>query len=196
MNQLPRLGWHSRGYLPHFDGGQLAQFITFRLYDSLPREIVVRWKENLKLEQSSEAKSVMRRKIEAYLDKGYGECHLRDPRIADLMQENLWHHDGVKYRLLAWVLMPNHVHLVVDVRDTPLSRLVKHWKSGAARKANLVLGRRGAFWQEDYFDTRIRDGPHLAQAIRRPPCDPYPWDGAGNVQPFQGMGVNVVEGVY
>jgi phenylacetate-coenzyme A ligase PaaK-like adenylate-forming protein len=34
------------------------------------------------------------------------------------------------------------------------------------------------------------------QAIRRPPCDPYPWDGAGNVQPFQGMGVSVVEGVY
>jgi len=34
------------------------------------------------------------------------------------------------------------------------------------------------------------------QAIRRPPCDPYPWDGAGNVQPFQQLGVSVVEGVY
>lgn len=34
------------------------------------------------------------------------------------------------------------------------------------------------------------------QAIRRPPCEPYPWDGAGNVQPFQQLGVSVVEGVY
>ena len=58
------------------------------------------------------------------------------------------------------------MNLVVDVRATPLSQLLKRWKGGTAREANLVLGRRGAFWQEDYFDTKIRDAAHLAQAIR------------------------------
>jgi hypothetical protein len=75
MSALPRrndstLGWHSRGYLPHFDGGELAQFITFRLNDSLPRNLLIRWKEELKFEPSAQASSIMRRRVEAYLDQG------------------------------------------------------------------------------------------------------------------------------
>ena len=52
-----------------------------------------------------------------------------------------------------------------SIRDTPLSQLVRRWKGGTAREANLILERRGAFWQEDYFDTKIRDHAHLTQAI-------------------------------
>jgi REP element-mobilizing transposase RayT len=95
-----------------------------------------------------------------------GKCWLRQPRVAALVEEKLRQFDGVHYRLQAWILMPNHVHLVVDVRDVPLSQLVKRWKGGTARAANLVLGRQGAFWQEDYFDVRIRDAAHLVQSIR------------------------------
>jgi REP element-mobilizing transposase RayT len=83
-----------------------------------------------------------------------------------LVEAALRQFDGARYRLQAWVLMPNHVHVVLDVHDTPLSQLVKVWKGRTAREANLVLGRRGAFWQDDYYDTRVRDGAHLAQAIR------------------------------
>jgi len=155
-------GWHERGYLPHYDAPHVTQIATFMLADSFPVERRAEWEPFL--EEADE--SLRRRKLEAWLDRGMGECWLRQSRVATLVEEKLRQFDGDQYRLQAWVLMPNHVHLVVDVRDTPLSQLVKHWKSGAARKANLVLGRRGAFWQEDYFDTRIRDGPHLAQAIR------------------------------
>jgi len=84
MNKLsldPKPGWHSRGYLPHFDGGELAQFITFRLHDALPRDVLIRWKEELKLEPSAQAKSIMRRRVEAYLDQGQGSCYLKDPEI-------------------------------------------------------------------------------------------------------------------
>ena len=68
-NRLPQsqLGWHSRGYLPHFDGGELAQFITFRLHDA-------RWKEELKLEQPAEVEAIMRSRVEVYLDQGHGNC--------------------------------------------------------------------------------------------------------------------------
>ena len=60
------LGWHGRGYLPHFDGGELAQFITFRLQDSLPGEVLIRWKEELKLQPSVEVQSLMRKRVETY----------------------------------------------------------------------------------------------------------------------------------
>ena len=62
--------------------------------------------------------------------------------------------------------MPNHVHLVVDVWDVPLAKLVGCWKGKSSRFANLLLKRRGQFWQEDYFDVLIRDEAHLKKAIR------------------------------
>src|SRR5260370_7281887 len=112
MNGPPKsqLGWHSRGYLPHFDGGELAQFITFRLHDALPGSVLVRWKEELKHEKSAEVEAVMRRRVEAYLDQGHGSCYLKDPKIATIAQDALLFHDQTKYRLAAWVVMPNQPH--------------------------------------------------------------------------------------
>jgi hypothetical protein len=79
MNNQSHLGWHSRGYLPHFDGGELAQFLTFRLDDALPGAVLLRWKEELKHEKPGEVEAIMRRRVEAYLDQGHGNCYLKDP---------------------------------------------------------------------------------------------------------------------
>jgi REP element-mobilizing transposase RayT len=62
--------------------------------------------------------------------------------------------------------MPNHVHLVVDVWQTPLSSLLQLWKGRSAREANKVLKRRGIFWEREYFDTLIEDEAHLRKAVR------------------------------
>ncbi len=155
-------GWHERGYLPHYDAPHVTQIATFMLADSFPVERRAEWEPILE----EEDESLRRRKLEAWLDRGMGECWLRQSRVATLVETVLRQFDGTHYRLQAWVLMANHVHLVVDVLDTPLSQLLKRWKGRTAREANLVLARRGAFWQEDYFDTKIRDAAHLAQAIR------------------------------
>ena len=155
-------GWHERGCLPHYDAPHVTQIANFMLVDSFPVERRAEWEPILE----EEDESLRRRKLEAWRDRALGECWLREPRVAMLVEEKLRQVDGVQYRLQAWVLMPNHVHLVVDVRATPLSQLLKRWKGGTAREANLVLGRSGAFWQEDYFDTKVRDAAHLAQAIR------------------------------
>jgi REP element-mobilizing transposase RayT len=100
------------------------------------------------------------------LDRGHGECWLRREDVAAAVEEKLLAGHGRDYVLQAWVIMPNHVHLIADVWRTPLSRLMKQWKGATAAQANRLLGRGGHFWQEDYFDTRIRDAKHLAQAIR------------------------------
>ena len=90
-------GWYCSKHLPHFDSQGAQQYVSYRLADSLPAERRQEWRLILAIEDDLEKQ----RRLERYLDMGYGACHLRDPRLAALVQENLWHHDGVDYRLLA-----------------------------------------------------------------------------------------------
>ena len=83
------------------------------------------------------------------------------------MQDALLHFDGEHYRLLAWCLMPNHVHVVIETMGGhPLSDVVRSWKTFTARLANIQLGRAGAFWHADYFDRFMRNEEHLAQTVQ------------------------------
>lgn len=155
-------GWYVSKNLPHRDAPGTRQFITCRLADSLPPSRRHEWEALLELEDDHEKQ----RGIEAYIDRGYGKCHLRNPRIAALVQENLWHHDGEKYRLLAWVIMPNHFHILIDIWQVPMGEILKSWKSYTAKEANKILGRSGAFWEEDYFDRYVRDDDHYRRVVR------------------------------
>ena len=155
-------GWHQRGYLPHFDAPGVTQFVTFQLHDSFPVTRRAEWEAILR-EPDDSAK---RKKLEAWLDRGHGECWLRRPGVAELVEKILLEADGYDYRMQAWVAMPNHIHLVVDVWGVPLVKLIGGWKGKSSRLANLLLRRGGQFWQEDYYDTLIRDGAHLKRAIR------------------------------
>lgn len=159
------IGWHSRGYLPHFDAGEVFQSITFRLYDSMPQTLLDKWKYELASE-SEEWEDKLRYRIEAYLDRGIGACYLADKRIASLVQSALTHFDGQRYRLSAWVVMPNHVHLLAaPCVGYSLSNIMHSLKSYTAQEANKVLNRRGKFWFEDYFDRYIRNAKHFENAI-------------------------------
>ena len=155
-------GWYSHGFLPHFDAPGVWQFITYRLADSVPAELRREWAEILQLEDDREKF----RRIERHLDCGLGSCALRDPRIGPLVQDNLWFHDGRSYRLLAWVIMPNHVHLLAELWR-PLGVVLKNWKSFTGSEANKLLGQTGdTFWQAGYFDRYIRDREHYRRTVR------------------------------
>ena len=161
----PQQPWHSRGYLPHYEAGETPQSITFRLHDSLPSEVLERWRREAS-GLPSDAEALDRRKrIEAALDAGRGECSLRHPEIAAMVEDALLHFDGERYRLHAWVVMPSHVHvLATPLHGYSLSSIVHSWKSFTAKEANRILGRSGAFWQEEYYDRAIRDETHFARA--------------------------------
>lgn len=155
------LGWYSRGYLPHIDRPDLLQGVTFRLADSLPRQVLAQ----LRLMDPDDA--ARRALMERHLHEGVGACWLRDPAIAGLVDAELLRFDDARYRLLSWTLMPNHVHLLVETwPGRSLFRLVQGWKGASAVVANRLLGRTGAFWARDYFDRYIRDDAHLVAAIR------------------------------
>ena len=88
------------------------------------------------------------------------------PDIAALVEDALLHFDPERYRLLSWCLMPNHVHVVIEmVHGHSLSAIVGSWKSFTAKRANALLGRAGPFWDADYFDRYMRNEPHLARTI-------------------------------
>lgn len=164
----PFLGWHERGYLPHFDAPNVTQFVTFMLRDAFPVTRRPEWESVLQ----EPDESARRHKLEAWLDRGHGECWLRQPKVAGVVEAALREKDGSRYRLQAWCIMPNHVHLVVDVWNTPLSELLKLWKGGSARSANIALHRRGSFWEREYFDTLIRGEAHLGRAVRYTEANP------------------------
>ncbi len=155
-------GWHERGYLPHRDEPGLTQFVTFHLSDSFPTALRSEWGALLKVENDGDR----RRQLESYLDRGRGECQLRRADIAGLVEESLRFHHTHWYGLLAWVIMPNHIHLLIQVGDTSLSKIVKELKRYTARVANKLLRRAGAFWAEDYFDTYMRDAKHELKTRR------------------------------
>jgi len=155
-------GWHERGCLPHFDAPNVTQIVTINLADAIPVTRRAEWEPLLQLADTSES----RRRLEAWLDRGFGRCWLRRAEVPAIVETELLAGHKHNYQLQAWVIMPNHVHLVVDVWQTPLSRLIKQWKGATAVACNRFLRRDGQFWQEDYWDTLIKNPKHLLQAIR------------------------------
>ncbi len=157
----PPPGWHSRGYLSHLDVPGLLQSVTFHLGDSIPHEALTRIYAETRADDP-----VRLQRIERLLDAGHGACWLRRPDIAPLVEAALLHFDGARYRVLAWVVMPNHVHVLIETLEGhPLPDQLQSWKSYTAKAANALLGRTGAFWERDYFDRYIRDDHHLAAVV-------------------------------
>ncbi len=75
-------------------------------------------------------------------------------------------HHGQRFELLAWVVMPNHVHALIEVGGTPLTKIIQNWKSVVAVAANQLLGRTGRFWQPDYWDHYMRSPEQALKAVR------------------------------
>jgi REP element-mobilizing transposase RayT len=160
--------WHSRGFLPHFDGANIPHGVTFRLYDSVPSDVLERWKQRRDKETADDDSSrELQKLIEKYADAGFGSCFLAKHEIAELVQRSLLHFDGERYRLHAWVVMPNHVHLLLTAMAGFTLRQIMHSnKSFTSSEANKLLARRGSFWMEDYFDRYVRDREHYDNAVR------------------------------
>jgi type I restriction enzyme R subunit/putative DNA methylase len=162
--------WHSRGYLPHCDSTTVVQTITFRLADSLPQTVLGQLSRQAASRLGMRQSAAQRRWVEQWLGAGIGCCALRHPALASLMQATLLKWDGDRYRLLAWCVMPNHVHVMIEPLSE-LARIVQSWKSytgrwALARSAELGLGVGGPrLWMREYWDRFIRDEKHFRAAL-------------------------------
>jgi len=180
----PRFGTvtiRDRGRLPHWEIDAGLYFVTFRLADSLPisvleqfrseRESILATAAQLGRELSADEKQRIARlfstKIERHLDAGSGSCVLARPKIAGLVADAIRHFDVKRYRLLAWCVMPNHVHVAVKLSPgQELAAVVHAWKSFTAKQVNRLLRRSGPLWGREYYDHLIRDGIQLDRILR------------------------------
>ena len=152
-------GWYFRGYLPHFDTDEYPQMITFRLGDALPRDVVKKI-----LDDTERGDDERYARFEEMLDSGYGSCVLERDDCAQIVADSLKFHDGDRYRLLEWVIMPNHVHVVYDCPQVSMRKIVHGWKSYTSNAIKKVLGTYGdgeALWQTGFHDRYVRDEQHL-----------------------------------
>ena len=165
-------GWWCRGYLPHYDAPGKVQFITIRLADALPQSLHGALHAELAMLQDKsiggQAMALEKqRRIEKFLDAGYGSCSLQRPDVAKLVVDSLKFLSVHGHRVLRWVIMPNHVHLLIVVRcDTSLSAVVRSFKGWTAARANRIIGSSGSFWYPEYFDRYIRDTAHFSKVVR------------------------------
>ncbi|QQL44279.1 REP-associated tyrosine transposase [Sulfuriroseicoccus oceanibius] len=162
--------WHSRGYLPHFDSNNHVQSITFRLADSLPTAALEALKTELTKAPETEREKTRRRLIEKWLDSGQGCCALAHPGMAKIMQDTLLHYDKQRYHMIAWCVMPNHVHVMIGP-TAPISQIVQSWKGYTGYWAkqhaeDIGLKSAGRFWMRDYWDRYIRNEHHFHQTMR------------------------------
>jgi putative transposase len=163
-------GWYSRGYLPHYNNRETIQSVTFRLADSLPQSKLRQLEDELSRLDPAKIDAARRKHIEEWLDAGMGCCALKHPELARLLHDTLQKWDGERYRLFAWCIMPNHVHVLMETL-APLSKIVQSWKSYTGRwamekNAELGLGVPGrSLWMREYWDRYIRDADHFENVL-------------------------------
>ncbi len=91
---------------------------------------------------------------------------MREDRNAKVVANALAFFDSTRYRLHAWCVMPNHVHVVIEpMGKYDLSKILHSWKSYTANEINRLAGVRGQVWETEYYDHLIRDESDLQAQI-------------------------------
>jgi valyl-tRNA synthetase len=190
-------------YLPHWTKEGATYAVVFRLADSVPEEVGQSWRlerqniierakqQNRPLTDNEqiELQRLRSEKIESFLDAGHGKCLLREKGIAEIVDNALKHFDGVRYDLIAWAIMPNHVHIIVRPRPgQKLSEIVHSRKSFTAKEINRRLAQKGSVWMDEYYDHVIRDEKDFANQVNYVLTNPekaglqnWPWYGMKEV---------------
>jgi REP element-mobilizing transposase RayT len=192
MNQYRE---YYRRHLPHWQPTGAIFFVTFRLKDSLPVEVIQALKEEREREKKDVTKLPEDERIrQNYLDERryfgkwdnlldkaeFGPHWLSQSEIAEVIKEALHYRNEREYDLFAFCIMSNHVHTVFQPLERnsegksdwqsdlqkPLNKIMQSLKRHTARKSNIVLGREGAFWQDESYDHVVRDEGELERIIR------------------------------
>jgi len=164
----------TKRHLPHWEQPAATYFVTFRLADSIAGDVLARWREEraqwLKFHPTpwdwKTAREYMRRfeqEREQWLDQGHGSCLLRSRHVQQIIVENFNRFDHHRYVIDAFVVMPNHVHVIVKpLEPHSLSTILHAWKSYTSNRINELVKRKGSLWMAETFDTIVRDYSHLA----------------------------------
>jgi REP element-mobilizing transposase RayT len=181
-----------RRHLPHYQPSDAVFFVTFRLAESIPKNVLKALVDDpmekgrlLMKGMHGRCRGELPKKYvdgyTAFLEKAKNGPHwLNNPAVAGLVAKEIHNLDDKLYSLIAYTIMPNHVHMVVDLRefepksdpqgDTQnnrfrLTRILRLLKGRTSRGANQLLGRSGNFWHHESYDHVVRSGQELRRII-------------------------------
>ena len=165
-------------HLPHWRQEGATYTVTFRQADSLPQS---RLEELRRLRKNWEARHPeprgeaeweayareFTRRVDAWLDEGYGSCLFSERAHVDLLAEAMTRFHGNRYHTGAYAIMPNHCHLLIrPFAGEPFEKLLQSIKGVVSREIQWRRGRQGErLWEQESYDRIIRDEEHLAHAI-------------------------------
>ncbi|HKR54414.1 MAG TPA: carbamoyl-phosphate synthase large subunit, partial [Chthoniobacterales bacterium] len=170
--------------LPHWRQAGAAYFVTFRLADAVPATLLREWEEELITWRKfhpepwdAATKYEYQRRFqearEEWLDKGHGSCLLQAKYAAETVASALKHFQGTRYLLDAFVVMPNHVHaLLQPLNGHSLSEILHSWKSFTGKELKRRSGNRETVWQDENYDRIVRDEQELEHCREYIECNP------------------------
>ncbi|MCK4565648.1 MAG: transposase [Verrucomicrobia bacterium] len=173
--------------LPHWQQDGATYFVTFRLADSIPRHLAAQWNHERRqwlaargladgMDPEARAQAYrtidkkQRRNFERQnarrlfmeLDQCRGTCLLKEIKARDILSESMKFHDGERYHSGDFVIMPNHVHWIVQPMDShrleKILQSIKRFSSTRFTKEKIHPGR---LWQSESHDRIIRDRAEL-----------------------------------
>jgi len=171
LSSPERLRTHRR-HLPHWQKEEVTIFLTWRLADSIPAGVLEKWRRekdawvrahprpwSRELRVEYQRRFVVR--MERWMDRGWGSCVLKRPECGSIVARGLRHFEGERCGMEAFVVMPNHVHVLFRLRKGwTLESLCRSWKGFTAREIHKLLGSRGTLWQQEYWDRIVRNERH------------------------------------
>ena len=174
----------------------------FRLAGSLPVHVIEELRQeqgqlkreandvrdiHIQRSQSAQLRKLYFERFNALLDHASsGPTWLKEPEVGAIVKEAIHHRDGELYNLLAYCIMPNHVHLLFELLSSDVNQLagstnekkdrdrvstykvtkiIESLKKYTALRANLFLKRSGVFWQHESYDHVIRDNDELENTL-------------------------------
>jgi REP element-mobilizing transposase RayT len=164
---MPEAKGFYRRALPHFTPNDAPYFVTYRLADTLPGDLI------RKAKFQNEEGTMPFREYDRLLDRAqHGNQWLKDGRLAGVVCESLHFWAEKRYTLWAFTVMSNHVHVALSLNDGEnLWDVLQSLKSFTARKCNQILQRHGEFWQHESYDHVIRQnefGKIIFYILRNP----------------------------
>jgi len=163
--------------LPHWNQSDCYCFVTWRLDDAMPKEKLDEWNQERDAwlarhpkpwdkEIAQQFHHKFSHRLDEWLDAGHGSCLLQQPAIRKIVTNALVHFDGQRYELTAYVVMPNHVHVLLRLHEEQaLSDILHSWKSFTAKAIHKAQNTTGTLWQPEYWDRLIRNERHFSACL-------------------------------
>ena len=172
-------------------------FVTMHLRDALPEHVREEWQSeqerlqgmvasgSLGEEERKQFGTLLEEWFDKFLDAGEGSALMLDDHLAKFVDEALRQYDAARYRLHAWVIMPNHIHAVIEPAEGyRMAEVLQLWRATIDKRIAGARGKEVSLWEPEFYSSRIRSQEDYERYVSATVNDPndadlegWPWTG-------------------